>query len=89
MRNNASNRFIGRGMLLERLTEQVGDRALAVKILQERGHLERDGRTYTDEGMLRSMMTASERARDREARKRGLSIDDFQYIPKSNKARRR
>ena len=39
----ATQKFMGRGKLLERLTEQVGDKGLAIAILQKRGHLKSDG----------------------------------------------
>lgn len=61
----ATQKFMGRGMLLDSLAAQVGDRKKAVAILQKRGHLEADGKTYTAEGMKRNMMTAQERAKDR------------------------
>lgn len=81
----ATKKFIGRGQLLERLTAQVGDRKLAIGILQKRGHLKADGKTYTKEGMRRNAMTAEERAKDRAAKQTGKSVNDFEYNPKTNR----
>jgi len=81
----ATQKFMGRGQLLERLTAQVGDRKLAVGILQKRGHLKADGKTYTKEGMKRNAMTAKERAKDRAAKQTGRSTKDFKYNPTTNR----
>jgi len=84
----ATQMFMGRGQLLERLTAQVGgDRKKAIKLLQERGHLEADGKTYTAEGMKRNMMTAEERAKDRASKYTGRPTQDFDYIPQTNNVR--
>lgn len=83
----ATQKFMGRGKLLERLTAQVGDRKLAVGILQKRGHLKADGKTYTKEGMKRNSMTAEERAKDRAAKQTGRSAEDFKYNPTTNRVR--
>lgn len=83
----ATQRFMGRGQLLERLTAQVGDRQKAIGILQKRGHLEADGKTYTVEGMKRNMMTAEERAKDRASKYTGRSTKDFDYNPQENSVR--
>ena len=83
----ATQKFMGRGQLLERLTAQVGDRQKAIGILQKRGHLKADGKTYTAEGMKRNMMTAEERAKDRAAKQTGRPAKDFSYNPKTNATR--
>jgi hypothetical protein len=80
----ATQKFMGKGQLLERLTAQVGDRKLAVKILQKRGHLKADGKTYTEEGMKRNDMTAEERAKDRASKYTGRSAENFKYNPITN-----
>jgi hypothetical protein len=80
----ATQKFMGRGQLLERLTAQVGNKKLAVEILQKRGHLKADGRTYTEEGMKRNSMTAEERAKDRAAKYTGRSVESFRYNPITN-----
>ena len=48
----ATQKFMGRNQLIDRLAAQVGNRDSAIKILQERGHLKADGKTYTAEGFL-------------------------------------
>ena len=75
---------MGRGKLLERLTAQVGDKGLAIAILQKRGHLKADGKTYTKAGMKRNEMTAEERAKDRAAKRSGHSVKEFKYNPRTN-----
>ena len=80
----ATQKFMGRGKLLERLTAQVGSKKLAVEILQKRGHLKADGKTYTKEGMKRNMMTAEERAKDRAAKYTGRAASSFKYNPITN-----
>ncbi len=75
---------MGKGQLLERLTAQVGDRKLAIEILQKRGHLKADGKTYTEEGMKRNDMTAEERAKDRASKYTGRSAENFKYNPITN-----
>lgn len=82
-----TQKFMGRGQLLERLTAQVGDRKKAIAILQSRGHLKADGKTYTAEGMKRNMMTAEERAKDRASKYTGRSTEEFTYIPHTNNVR--
>jgi hypothetical protein len=80
----ATQKFIGRGQLLNRLTAQVGDKKLAIDILQKRGHLELDGKTYTEQGIKRNSMTAEERAKDRASKKTGRSAESFKYNPATN-----
>jgi hypothetical protein len=81
-----SGRFVGRNQLIDRLADQVGSRQLAIDILKKRGHLEQDGETLTELGMLRDMMTAEERAIDRKSKKTGLPPESFSYNHGSNKA---
>lgn len=80
----ATQKFMGRGQLLERLTAQVGDRKLAIGILQKRGHLKADGKTYTKAGIERNKMTAEERAKDRASKRTGRPAKDFSYNPRTN-----
>jgi len=85
----ATTKFMGRGQLIDRLAAQVGDRATAIKILQQRGHLKADGKTLTAEGQKRNMMTAEERAKDRAAKRLGVPESQLSYNPKTNVAKRR
>lgn len=73
--------------MINRLASQVGDRKLAIKILIDRGHLKKDGKTFTEEGKKRNMMTAEERAKDRAAKYSGLPASSFEYNKKTNRAR--
>ena len=81
-----TQKFMGRNQLIERLSAQVGNRDAAVKILQERGHLKADGKTFTAEGLKRNMMTAEERATDRSAKRLDKKPEAFKYNPKTNRA---
>lgn len=83
----ATQKFMGKGQLLERLTAQVGSRKLAIGILQKRGDLKADGNTYTEKGMKRNAMTAEERAKDRASKRTGLPTSKFSYNPKTNNVR--
>ena len=84
----ATQRFMGRGHLLERLSAQVGDRKLAIGILQKRGHLKADGKTYTKEGAKRNAMTAEERAKDRASKYTGKPASSFKYNSKTNNVKK-
>ena len=81
-----TQKFMGRGQLIDRLAAQVGNRDAAVKILQERGHLKADGKTFTAEGARRNQMTAEERALDRVSKKTGHKPQDFRYNRSTNRA---
>jgi hypothetical protein len=85
----ATQRFMGAGQMLDRLSAQVGSREEAINILQKRGHLQADGKTWTAAGAKRNAMTAAERAKDREATRTGLPASLFHYDPKTNRATRR
>ena len=52
---------MGRGELVPRLIEQVGNRNFAMNLLKKRGHMNDDG-SLTAEGQKRNQMTAEERA---------------------------
>lgn len=81
-----TQKFMGRNQMLDRLTAQVGDRDMAVKLLIDRGHLKPDGKTWTPEGAKRNAMTAAERAIDRAASASGKRHDQYKYDPKTNRA---
>jgi hypothetical protein len=81
-----TQKFMGRGQLIDRLAAQVGNRDAAIKILQERGHLKADGKTFTTEGARRNQMTAEERALDRVSKKTGREPQDFRYNRSTNRA---
>jgi hypothetical protein len=82
----ATQRFMGRGQLIDRLTAQVGNRGLAIGILKKRGQLNADG-TLTKSGMKRNNMTAEERAKSRASKETGKSPDSFTYNPATNRTK--
>jgi len=92
-----TQKFMGAGQLIERLTEQMrtqsnapkDPRAAAIEVLQKRGHLEADGKTFTKSGAVRNAMTAEERAKDRAATKTGKPATSFTYNPRTNLAKRK
>ncbi len=86
MPKQETQKFMGAGEMLQRLAAQVGSHDAAVKILQQRGHLKEDGKTWTDEGARRNAMTAEQRAIDRAVQRTGKSPDSFKYDPRTNKA---
>lgn len=81
-----TQKFMGKGQLIDRLAAQVGNRDTAIKILQDRGHLMADGKTYTAAGEKRNNMTAEERAIDRATTKSGKPKSAYTYNPKTNTA---
>jgi hypothetical protein len=83
----ATQKFMGKGQLIDRLTAQVGNRDTAVKLLQDRGHLKADGVTFTAEGMKRNNMTAAERAIDRATKESKHPKTAYAYDPKTNRAK--
>jgi hypothetical protein len=83
----ATQKFMGKGQLIDRLTAQVGNRDSAIKILQDRGQLKADGKTFTAEGAKRNAMTAEERAIDRATKKSGKPKTAYKYNPKTNTAK--
>ena len=82
-----TQQFMGRGQLIDRLTAQVGDRATAISLLQKRGHLMADGKTFTAEGARRNQMNASERAIDRESKRTNKPASEFKYNKFTNSAK--
>ena len=81
----ATQKFMGRNQLVDRLAAQVGSKDTAIAILKKRGHMRDDG-TLTAEGQKRNMMTAEERAKDRAAKKSGHPVKDFTYTARTNRA---
>lgn len=84
-----SQKFMGRGQLIDRLTSQVGSRELAVGLLRDRGQMEKNSEKLTTAGEKRNNMTAAERAKDRAATASGKPVTAFKYDPKTNRATRR
>lgn len=84
----ATQKFMGSNQLIDRLANQVGSKEMAIAILQRRGHLKEDGRTFTEEGLKRNAMTASQRAKDRASKRTGEPTSKFTYDPKTNTAKK-
>lgn len=76
--------YMGRNQLIDRLAAQVGNRDMAVKILQKRGMLQPGTETLTEKGKLRNAMTAEERAIDRAVKLSGKHKSEYIYNPKTN-----
>ena len=81
-----TQQFTGKGQLINRLAMQVGDRAKAISILQSRGHLKEDGKTFTPEGAKRNAMSAAERAIDRASKRLDISPEKLRYNSLTNTA---
>ena len=84
----ATQKFMGKNQLIDRLAAQVGDRTTALKLLAERGHIYPGTETLTPEGQKRDNMTAEERAKDRAARAAKKPASTFKYNPSTNRATR-
>jgi hypothetical protein len=82
----ATQKFMGRHQLVDRLAAQVGNKDTAIKILQKRGQLKADGKTLTAAGSKRDSMTARERAIDRASKRSGRTPSEYNYDPKTNRA---
>ena len=91
-----TQKYTGKGVLLERLTSQMASQKNPVKdpeaaaraVLIARGHMKEDG-SYTKQGEARNNMTAEERAKDRAAKRTGKSTSAFGYNPRTNSALRK
>lgn len=83
-----TQKFMGKNVLIDRLTAQVGSRKTALGLLQKRGHVDKKGK-LTAEGRARDAMTAEERALDRASKATGDKPSAFKYSPKTNRATRR
>jgi len=83
----ATQKAMGKGQLIDRLSAQVGSRSLAVSILKKRGHLKEDGKTLTESGKKRNAMTAEERAKDRASKATGKPASGFSYNASTNRTK--
>jgi hypothetical protein len=82
----ATQKFMGKNQLVDRLAAQVGSKESAMSILQKRGHMDEKG-NLTAAGRARDNMTAEERAIDRA--KKASPGGKFVYNPKTNRATKR
>jgi hypothetical protein len=89
----ATQKFMGRNQLLDRLTEQMRTQKSPPKdpaetaraMLISRKMMTADG-SLTALGKTRDSMTAEERALDRAAKRTGKPASNFGYNPKTNTA---
>jgi len=85
----ATQKCMGKHQLVDRLAAQVGNKEEAIAILKKRGDLKADGKTLTAKGKQRDNMTASQRAKDRAAKRSGGKPSDYKYNPATNTASRK
>lgn len=81
-------KFTGKGELIKRLAFQVGSEAAAKTILKRRGQMNEDG-SLTSKGQKRNAMSASERAKDRAAKRSGKPASSYSYDRSNNRAKLR
>lgn len=81
----ATQKFMGRNSLADRLAVQVGNKKLAKAILKKRGDMNAKGE-LTKAGKVRDAMTAKERAIDRESKRSGNKPTAYKYDPSTNRA---
>lgn len=83
----ATQKFMGRNQLIDRLSAQIGSREAALEVLKKRGHVDDKG-NLTAAGKKRDSMTAEERALDRASTKSasGKKPTAFKYNPRTNRA---
>ncbi len=73
--------------LIDRLTEQLGgNREMALSILRDRGHVEKNSERLTTEGLHREMLGPAGRAIDRAIKTSGRLARDYVYDQKTNRA---
>ena len=85
----ATQKAMGKGQLVDRLTAQVGSRSMAIGILKKRGDLKADGKTLTEHGKKRNAMTAEQRAKDRASKETGLPPGSFIYNASTNRTKKK
>jgi hypothetical protein len=81
----ATQKFMGRNQLIDRLAAQIGSRETALEVLRQRGHVDDKG-NLTAAGKKRDAMTAEERALDRASQRTGKKPSAFKYDPRTNRA---
>ena len=81
----STQKFMGRGQLIDRLSAQMGSKEAALDVLRSRGHIDQFG-NLTEAGRTRDAMTAEERALDRAKKRTGKPVSAFKYDPATNRA---
>ena len=82
----ATQKFMGKNELVNRLAAQVKSKPLAINILKKRGDLKADGKTLTANGKKRDNMTAEERAVNRATKRSKHKNTEYKYNPKTHRA---
>ncbi len=80
-----TQRFMGSGQLVDRLTAQVGSKSFAIALLKKRGHMNPDG-SWTAEGEKANAMKAEQRATKRASEKSGKPEYLYTYNPLTNRS---
>jgi hypothetical protein len=80
-----TQRFMGSGQLVNRLTAQLRDKSFAIALLKKRGDMNPDG-SLTAEGLDADAMTAEQRATDRASKKSGKPKSLYTYDSKTNRS---
>lgn len=81
-----TQKFMGRNMLVDRLSAQLGSRDEAIKVLRKRGHMELESEKLTAAGTARDNMNAEERAKERASRASKRPTRQYTYDPVTNRA---
>jgi hypothetical protein len=81
----ATQKFMGKNQIVDRLSAQVGSEKLTREILQKRGLMDADGK-LTPKGKARDAMTAEERAIDRATQRSKHPATAYTYSPRTNRA---
>lgn len=80
-----TQRFMGSGELVNRLTAQVGSKSFAISLLKKRGDMTASG-DLTVKGKSRNAMTAEERATDRASKESGKPKSSYTYDSRTNRS---
>ena len=78
-----TQRFMGSGQLVDRLTAQVRDKGFAMALLKKRGDMAADG-TLTAKGEEANAMNSGQRATKRASEKSGKPEYLYTYNPLTN-----
>ena len=85
----ATQKYMGKGQLINRLAAQVGSKEMAIGLLKKRGQLKADGKTLTAKGKERNNMTAEQRAKDRASTESGKSASSYSYSASTNRTKKK
>ena len=80
-----TQRFMGSGELVNRLTAQVGSKSFAISLLKKRGDMTASG-DLTAKGESANAMTAEQRATERASKKSGKPKSLYTYDSKTNRS---